>query len=272
MSRSARHRHSKSARNRIRVGRRVLGAGRRRGRGRGRRGADHDRPARPGSRTPPDWRASAAPRSVPAAGSVALSPRRPGPAQGTPPRARRAQALRRRLRPGPGRRDRPAGDVPVAGGDGMSRREPRFSSVHPASGSPTGSSAAPPIRGTLTVAADNVIIDAYGTGRYPVFSRTTAGNDLTVSGNADFISHIRLTGHGYQRVPGCGSAQHRRVRGRRRHRRPARHRRLREGLRQPVRGHLRRARRRLRHDQPQHLQRRQLAQPVEPRRRARSRS
>ena len=60
--------------------------------------------------------------------------------------------------------------------------------------------------GTLNVTADNVIIDAYGSGRYPVFSRSTAGNDMTVSGNADVISHIRLTGHGYQRVPGCGSA------------------------------------------------------------------
>ena len=61
--------------------------------------------------------------------------------------------------------------------------------------------------GTLTVSADNVIIDAYGTGHYPVFSRTSAGNDVVLSGTSDYLSHIRLTGHGYRTVPGCGPAR-----------------------------------------------------------------
>ena len=78
--------------------------------------------------------------------------------------------------------------------------------MHPRSGNTYLFKRGATYSGNLTVTADNVIIDAYGTGRYPIFSRRTAGNDLTVSGNADFISHIRLTGHGYQQVPGCGSA------------------------------------------------------------------
>jgi len=61
--------------------------------------------------------------------------------------------------------------------------------------------------GTLTVSADNVIIDAFGTGRYPVFSRTSAGNDVVLAGTSDFLSHIRLTGHGYRAVPRCGQAR-----------------------------------------------------------------
>jgi hypothetical protein len=61
--------------------------------------------------------------------------------------------------------------------------------------------------GTLRIAADNVTVQAYGAGQDPVFSRRTEGSDISVSGDAVRISHIRLTGHGYQAVPNCGSAR-----------------------------------------------------------------
>jgi hypothetical protein len=61
--------------------------------------------------------------------------------------------------------------------------------------------------GTLRIAAVNVTIEAYGSGQDPVFSRRTEGSLIVVSGNEARISHVRLTGHGYQPVPGCGSAR-----------------------------------------------------------------
>ncbi len=201
MSRSARPRHSKSARNRIRaavacsvlvvaaaaaavVAEPIVTA----------------RPARVPHAT--GLAGSTAPRSLPAAGSVALSPR--------------ALARLKAHSPGSGAR-RSASGRPTGTGQPVTPKSQSPSvryiapgtsldSVRPASGITYLFKRGATYTGTLTVAADNVIIDAYGTGRYPIFSRTSAGNDLTVSGNADFISHIRLTGHGYQQVPGCGSA------------------------------------------------------------------
>jgi hypothetical protein len=61
--------------------------------------------------------------------------------------------------------------------------------------------------GTLNVNADNVTIESYGSGKYPVFTRSTHGDDIRVSGNGDHISNIRLTGKGYQAVPRCGPAR-----------------------------------------------------------------
>ena len=146
---------------------------------------------------------STAPRSLPAAGSIALSPRA-------------LARLKAGHSPGSGARRSASGSGQgKAAGTGHPAQSPTVTyvapgtsldSVHPASGVTYLFKRGATYTGTLTVAADNVIIDAYGTGRYPVFSRSTAGNDLTVSGNADYISHLRLTGHGYQQVPGCGPA------------------------------------------------------------------
>ena len=144
-----------------------------------------------------------APRSMPAAGSIALSPRA-------------LARLKAEQSPGSGARHSAGGSGQgKAAGTGQPVQSSSvtyvtpgtsLNSVHPRSGVTYLFRRGATYTGTLTVAADSVIIDAYGTGRYPVFSRSTAGNDLTVSGNADFISHIRLTGRGYQQVPGCGSA------------------------------------------------------------------
>jgi hypothetical protein len=82
-----------------------------------------------------------------------------------------------------------------------------LSSVHPATGSTYAFARGATYTGTLSITAGNVTIRNYGTGRYPVFSRSTEGNDVQVSGSNDRISNIRLTGQGYQAVPGCGSAK-----------------------------------------------------------------
>ena len=151
---------------------------------------------------------STAPRSLAAAGSLALSPRA-------------LARLRATQSPGSGATHSAGrsgqGNAAGTGQPAQSQSQSQsvryvapgtsLGSVHPTAGVTYLFERGATYTGTLTVAADNVIIDAYGTGRYPVFSRSTAGNDLTVSGNADFISHIRLTGHGYQQVPGCGSAR-----------------------------------------------------------------
>jgi len=208
LSGSARPRHSKSARNRIRaavacsvlvvaaaavavVAEPIVTA----------------RPARVPHAT--GLAGSTAPRSLPAAGSVALSPRalaRLKAAHSTGSGAGRSA--------GGSGQGQAAGTGQPATSQSQSQSQSvtyiapgtSLNSVHPASGVTYLFKRGATYTGTLTVAADNVIIDAYGTGRYPVFSRSSTGNDLTVSGNADFISHIRLTGHGYQQVPGCGSA------------------------------------------------------------------
>ncbi len=82
-----------------------------------------------------------------------------------------------------------------------------LSSVRPAAGSTYAFAKGATYTGTLTITANNVTIRNYGSGKYPVFSRTTDGNDVQVSGSNDRISNIRVTGHGHDAVKGCGSAQ-----------------------------------------------------------------
>jgi hypothetical protein len=80
-------------------------------------------------------------------------------------------------------------------------------SIHPAAGSTYAFARGATYSGTLSITANNVTIRNYGSGRYPVFSRTTDGNDIRVTGSNDRITNIRLTGHGYDAVKGCGSAK-----------------------------------------------------------------
>ena len=80
-------------------------------------------------------------------------------------------------------------------------------SVHPRAGGTYAFKRDATYTGTLRITASNVTIQAYGSGRDPVFSRRTEGSDIAASGNTVRISHIRLTGHGYQSVPGCGPAR-----------------------------------------------------------------
>ncbi|HUD35309.1 MAG TPA: hypothetical protein VMR14_00325 [Streptosporangiaceae bacterium] len=82
-----------------------------------------------------------------------------------------------------------------------------LSSVHPAAGRTYAFARGATYTGTLSITASNVTIRNYGTGRYPVFSRSTEGNDVQVSGSNDRVSNLRLIGHGYQAVPGCGQAK-----------------------------------------------------------------
>jgi hypothetical protein len=82
-----------------------------------------------------------------------------------------------------------------------------LSSVHPAAGGTYAFARGATYTGTLTITASNVTIRNYGTGKYPVFSRTTDGNDIEVSGSNDRVSDLRLTGHGHSAVQGCGSAK-----------------------------------------------------------------
>ncbi|HUC59515.1 MAG TPA: hypothetical protein VMA95_19085 [Streptosporangiaceae bacterium] len=82
-----------------------------------------------------------------------------------------------------------------------------LNSVHPAAGSTYAFAKGATYTGTLNITANNVTIRNYGSGKYPVFSRTTDGNDIQVSGSGDRISNIRLTGHGHAAVKGCGSAK-----------------------------------------------------------------
>jgi hypothetical protein len=81
-----------------------------------------------------------------------------------------------------------------------------LSSVHPAAGRTYAFQRGATYTGTLTITADNVTIRNYGTGRYPVLSRSSEGDVIKVSGSGDHIANVRLTGHGYQAVSGCGSA------------------------------------------------------------------
>jgi len=80
-----------------------------------------------------------------------------------------------------------------------------LSSVHPQAGRTYAFQRGATYTGTLNISADNVTIRNYGKGRYPVFSRTSDGYDIQVSGSHDRISNLRLTGHGHQAVSGCGS-------------------------------------------------------------------
>src|SRR5712691_1632566 len=82
-----------------------------------------------------------------------------------------------------------------------------LSSVHPQAGTTYEFQRGATYTGTLTVSADNVRITNYGTGRYPVFSRSSEGSVIKVSGQGDRIAQIRLTGHGYSAVSGCGQAK-----------------------------------------------------------------
>jgi hypothetical protein len=79
--------------------------------------------------------------------------------------------------------------------------------VHPAAGSTYAFQRGATYAGTLSVTADHVTIEAYGSGIYPIFTRSSEGSDIVLSGTADKVADIRLTGHGYQAVPGCGSAR-----------------------------------------------------------------
>ncbi len=80
-------------------------------------------------------------------------------------------------------------------------------SVHPRPGGTYAFKRGAAYTGTLKITADNVTVGAYGSGQDPVFSRRSEGSDIAVSGDGARISHIRLTGHGYQAVPGCGPAK-----------------------------------------------------------------
>ncbi len=82
-----------------------------------------------------------------------------------------------------------------------------LSSVHPQAGTKYEFQRGGTYTGTLNISADNVWITNYGTGRYPVFSRSSEGSVIEVSGNNDRIGQIRLTGQGYSAVSGCGSAK-----------------------------------------------------------------
>lgn len=82
-----------------------------------------------------------------------------------------------------------------------------LSSVHPVAGHTYAFKKGATYTGTLSITADNVTIKNYGTGRYPVLSRSTEGNVISVSGDNDHIDNVRVTGHGYQSVSGCGSAR-----------------------------------------------------------------
>jgi hypothetical protein len=82
-----------------------------------------------------------------------------------------------------------------------------LSSVHPRAGTTYEFRRGATYTGTLAVAADEVRITNYGTGRYPTFSRSTEGSVVVLSGRGDRVAGIRLTGHGYRAVPGCGRAR-----------------------------------------------------------------
>jgi hypothetical protein len=82
-----------------------------------------------------------------------------------------------------------------------------LSSVHPVAGATYAFARGATYTGTLTITASNVTIRNYGSGRYPVFSRSSEGDDVQVSGSNDRVSDIRLIGYGYQAVPGCGAAE-----------------------------------------------------------------
>jgi hypothetical protein len=119
------------------------------------------------------------------------------------------------LPPGPGRPSDAAAGVTASSGH---RTAPAFgvtyiapgtplASVHPRAGGTYAFKRGATYTGALKITAGNVTVGAYGAGKDPVFSRRTEGSDIAVSGDAVSISHIRLTGHGYQTVPGCGSAR-----------------------------------------------------------------
>ncbi len=80
--------------------------------------------------------------------------------------------------------------------------------VHPTAGSTYAFARGATYSGTLTITANNVTIKNYGqaTKRYPIFSRNSEGNDITVTGSNDTIENVRVTGQGYQSVSGCGPA------------------------------------------------------------------
>jgi len=114
-------------------------------------------------------------------------------------------SVRRGLRPAAAVRDPFGAAHPVSA---VIRVAPGSSldSVHPVSGGTYLFRRGATYTGTLSVSADNVVVGAYGSGPNPVFRRSTAGADVVVTGNGDHLAHLRLTGQGYQPVPGCGPA------------------------------------------------------------------
>lgn len=56
--------------------------------------------------------------------------------------------------------------------------------------------------GPLKVNAANVTIGQYGTGAYPIFKRTTEGDDIDVSANQDTVQNIHVEGQGYSGTNG----------------------------------------------------------------------
>jgi len=82
-----------------------------------------------------------------------------------------------------------------------------LSSVHPRAGTTYEFQRGATYTGTLTIAADHVRVTNYGTGRYPVLSRSSEGAVIEVSGQYDRVAQLRLTGHGYSAVTGCGPAE-----------------------------------------------------------------
>lgn len=82
-----------------------------------------------------------------------------------------------------------------------------LSSVHPRAGTRYEFRRGATYTGTLRVSADDVRISSYGRGRYPVFSRSSEGSVVVLAGRRDRVAGIRVTGHGYRAVPGCGRAR-----------------------------------------------------------------
>lgn len=79
--------------------------------------------------------------------------------------------------------------------------------MHPAAGATYAFKKGATYTGTLTISADNVTVQNYGTGIYPIFSRSSEGNIVSVQGTGDHVDNVRVLGHGYQSVSGCGSAR-----------------------------------------------------------------
>jgi hypothetical protein len=51
--------------------------------------------------------------------------------------------------------------------------------------------------GTLDVDADDVTVQSYGSGRWPVLTRHSYGSDIEISGRGDTVRWLRITAQGY---------------------------------------------------------------------------